>query len=98
MFLIEGENRDTIVVTKKAIYKINYQKLKLEPLYNFNEDTDKFYYVQDGEQTMILTENELLILNSKTLDIVNRLPLNAVAQDSSRLKQGTRRFYFVSSI
>ncbi|NLW46608.1 MAG: hypothetical protein GXY86_04655 [Firmicutes bacterium] len=99
MFQREEPHSQILLVTQKQIYQINSEDLTLKPILAFNKETQGCFILEDDHRFIILTVEELLIVDSSTFEVKDHLEFYVNPdQEYSRLKENERRYYFIPTL
>jgi WD40 repeat protein len=99
MFLVKKPALQTILVTNKKILKLDYENNALIPLYNFPKKVEDALLFSDETRTFVLSDNEIVVLDSQNLEVKNNFKLIIDKNDKyTNLKPGEQRYYFIPSL
>lgn len=99
MFQVEKPNLNILLVTKKKIYRINCDNSTFQPIHEFKEESRNAYMLEDNNRLILLTDKELLVIDSASLEVKNRFFLFGNPDDKyTRVKKGEQRYYFIRSL
>lgn len=86
----------TLVVSNKRIYKINEEKLTLEPVHQFKNPTEHVHFFEEDQRMIILADQEMVVLDPKTLAVKNKFYLFGNPDEKyTKLKPGAQRYFFI---
>lgn len=99
MFQREEPHSHILLVTQKQIYQINSEDLTLRPILTFNKETQGCFILEDKHRSLILTVEELFIVDSSTFEVKDHFEFYVNPdQKYNRLKENERRYYFIPTL
>lgn len=99
MFQREEPDSQILLATQKQIYQINSEDLTLKPILAFNKETQGCFILEDDHRFIILTVEELLIVDSSTFEVKDHFEFYVNPdQEYSRIKKDERRYYFIPTL
>lgn len=99
MFLVKKPALQTILVTNKKILKMDYDNNALISLYDFTKKIEDALLFSDETRTLVLSDNEIVVLDSQSLQVKNSFKLMTDKKEKyTTLKPGDQRYYFIPSL
>ncbi len=99
MYQIKKPAFVTLVTTGKQIYKLNEATSELESIYEFKQETKETYLYEDENRMILLSDKELLVLNSETLKIENQFYLYGDPNEKyTKVQPGALRYSFIRAL
>ena len=99
MYLIKKPALQTVVITKKKINRLDYDNNALIPIYEFKESLEGALLFSDDTRTIVLSDKEIIVLDSQTLEVKNNFTLlTSKTETYNNIKAGDQRYYFIHSL
>ena len=99
MYQIEKPALQTVIIGKKKIYKLDYDNHALIPIHSFVKGIEFAYLFTDENRSIVLSENEIVVLDSGTLEVKNNFKMFVEKKEPNmKLKPGQRRYYFIPNM
>lgn len=99
MYQIKKPILKTLVATGKRIYQLNEETSELEPIYDFKAETKGVRIYEDDNRIILISDKELLVINSKTLTVENSFFLFGDPNEKyTKLQSGEQRYYFIRAL
>lgn len=99
MYQVQKPNLLTLVTTNKKMYKLDYQSNALTTVHEFAEEVKYTYFYEDNNRLIVLSDKELLVLDTKTLEIKNKFLLYGNPNEKySKVIPGSLRYYFIRAL
>ncbi len=99
MYQINRPNSQILLVTKQQIYQIISEDLTLKPIITFNKEARNCLLLEEENRLIIITDQELLIIDSLNFEVKNRFELYGNPdQDYSHIKEDEPRYYFIPTL
>jgi hypothetical protein len=99
MYLIQKPALQTVIVGKKKIYKLDYENNEPVPIYTFTKGAQAAYLFSDETRSIVLSDNEIIVLDSETLEVKNNFTMFVQKKEPGmKLKPGEQRYYFIPNL
>ncbi len=99
MYQVKDPVLQTLVTTKKGIYKMSPDNHKLDSIYTFKSETAHTYFYQDKKQLIFLSDDELLVFDSASLQLNNQFDLYADPEPTgTQSTQRKMKYHFIRTI
>jgi hypothetical protein len=99
MYQVQNPKLQTLVVTETKLYKIDDDKLVLQPLSEFKTKIVPTLFLEEKNRILLMTNQSLLVLDPATLEVKNCFYLfGDPSQKYSKLKPGEQRYYFIPTL
>jgi hypothetical protein len=99
MYWVQKPALQTILIGKKKIYKLDYDNNMLIPLYTFAKGIAAAYLFSDETRSMVLSDNEIVVLDSKNLEVKNNFKLFIEKKEPDmKLQPGDQQYYFIPNL
>ncbi|HEX3044863.1 MAG TPA: hypothetical protein VHY08_08905 [Bacillota bacterium] len=99
MYQIKKPTLQSIVVTEKNIYQLDYDKCVLVPIFEFKEKAKETAWVEDEKRVIIYTDREMVVIELATMKATNSFQFYGDPNEKyTKLKKGEQRYYFIRTL
>lgn len=99
MYFIQKPTLQTVLIGKKKIYKLDYEKNALIPIHNFSNGIEAAYLFSDEIRSIVLSDNEIVVLDSRNLEVKNNFNMFIEKKEPDmKLNIGDQRYYFIPNL
>lgn len=99
MYMIKKPVLQTIVVSNKNIYQLDYATQTLNPICQLKEKAEEMYLFEDRNRIILTTDRELVVLDPVSLTVKYQVSYYTDKKEQyTKIKPGDQRYDFVITL